>query len=144
MIGKIALVTVLTDDVPEMVAFYRDVLGFAVQTELDGYVEMAHDGVRFSICSRETMTEATGDASYAEAKHGQAFELAFPVATFDAVDAAYAAVVAQGARGVKGPALMPWGQRTAFFADPEGNIHEVFADAAPTGDVSQSEEERGG
>lgn len=130
MIGKIALVTVLSDRVPEMVAFYRDVLGFVVQTDLGEYVEMAHEGVRFSICSRETMIEATGDPSYAEAKRGQAFELAFPVATVADVDTAYAELVARGVSGVKGPATMPWGQRTAFFADPEGNIHEIFADAA--------------
>ena len=34
----------------------------------------------------------------------------------------------QGAVGVKPPAKMPWGQYTAFFADPEGNIHELFTD----------------
>jgi lactoylglutathione lyase len=144
MIGKIALVTVLSDRVPETVAFYRDVLGFAVEQDSGGYVEMAHEGVRFSICSREIMAEATGDASYGEPKRGQGFELAFPVASLEAVDAAYAAVVAQGARSVKGPATMPWGQRTAFFADPEGNIHEIFADAAPARDERRDEEERGG
>lgn len=30
MQGKIALITILTDSVPEMVKFYRDVLGFSV------------------------------------------------------------------------------------------------------------------
>jgi hypothetical protein len=24
--------------------------------------------------------------------------------------------------------MTPWGQRAAFFADPEGNIHGLFAD----------------
>jgi len=27
---------------------------------------------------------------------------------------------------------MPWNQRTAFIADPDGNIHEIFADLPPS------------
>jgi len=33
-----------------------------------------------------------------------------------------------GAREVHKPEDMPWNQRTALFADPDGNIHEIFAD----------------
>ena len=36
MIKQIALITILTDDVPRLCAFYRDVLGFAVQQDF-GY-----------------------------------------------------------------------------------------------------------
>ncbi|WP_119068410.1 VOC family protein [Aggregatilinea lenta] len=132
MQAKIALITVLTDDTPLMLRFYRDVLGFQPQGEVDeanpGYVEFAHEGVRFSLCSRSIMQQATGDPSFDVPRGGQALELAFPCDSYDDVDATYAALVAQGATPVKGPSLMPWGQRTAFFADPEGNIHEIFAD----------------
>ena len=40
----------------------------------------------------------------------------------------YAEIVARGAVPIHSPADMPWGQRTAMFADPDGNIHELFAD----------------
>jgi hypothetical protein len=33
-----------------------------------------------------------------------------------------------GAIPIKKPSYMPWNQRTGFFADPDGNVHEVFAD----------------
>ena len=33
-----------------------------------------------------------------------------------------------GARAIHDPEDMPWNQRTALFADPDGNIHEIFAD----------------
>lgn len=39
-----------------------------------------------------------------------------------------AELLANGAVAVQPPDDMPWGQRTAFFADPDGNIHELFAD----------------
>ena len=39
MNGKIALITVLTDNVPTLVQFYKDVLGFEVKTQNGDYVE---------------------------------------------------------------------------------------------------------
>ena len=45
MINQIALITILTDDVPRLCAFYRDVLGFAVQQDLGPYVEFQSAGV---------------------------------------------------------------------------------------------------
>lgn len=41
------------------------------------------------------------------------------------VDAAYEALRARGATLVKPPANQPWGLRTAYFADPEGNLWEI-------------------
>lgn len=125
---QIALITLLTGDVPAMRAFYEDVIGFRVKTDMDQYVEFESDGVRFSICDRQVMREATEHADYQSATAGQRLELAFPCATPEEVDVAYRRIVAAGAEPVKPPADMPWGQRTAFFADPEGNIHELFAD----------------
>jgi lactoylglutathione lyase len=128
MKGRIALVSILTDDVPRLVAFYRDVLGFAVENPRDDYTEFASEGVRFAICNRSELVNATHHPSFSEAARGQAFELAFPLPTRVDVDRAYAEIIANGATPVHAPATMPWGQRTAFFADPDGNIHELFAD----------------
>jgi catechol 2,3-dioxygenase-like lactoylglutathione lyase family enzyme len=128
MTGRIALITVLADDVPTMVQFYRDVLAFQVANDLGHYVEFAHEGVRFAICARSIMARTTQHPSFKLPANGQAFELAFPLDTPEALDRVYAAVVAGGATPVAAPAVMPWGQKTAFFADPEGNIHELFVD----------------
>jgi lactoylglutathione lyase len=128
MTNHIALITLVTDDVPRLAAFYRDVLRFAVKTDLGGYVEFHNDGVRLAICARSILRDASGHASYEEAPRGQHFELAFPCASPAEVDRVYADAVAQGATPVHPPADMPWGQRTGLFADPDGNIHEFFAD----------------
>lgn len=124
---KIAMIGILAKDVPTMRDFYRDVLGFEVQQDLGGYVEFEHEGVRFAISARSTMLDATGDQGYAEEPRGHSFELAFPADSPSEVDRIYKVLVEEGATPVKEPADMPWGQRTGFFADPEGNIHEVFA-----------------
>lgn len=130
MMGTIALITVLTDDVPTLVTFYRDVLGFAVKDDGGDYVEFVSPGVRFAVCTRQTMSDATHHASYLEPRRGQSFELALPLGSPAEVDTTYDEITARGATPVQGPATMPWGQRTAFFADPEGNILELFADLA--------------
>ena len=75
------------------------------------------------------MASITNDHySFREDKKGQSFELAFPLDSFEEVDKAYDELISKGATPIASPANMPWGQRTAFFADPDGNIHELFAD----------------
>jgi lactoylglutathione lyase len=127
MKAQIALITILTNDVPTMKNFYKEVLGFEIKSDLDNYVEFASEGVRFSICTREIMREVSGHPSYQDSRNGQAFELAFPCETPENVSNTYEDIVSKGAIPVKAPAAMPWGQTTAFFADPDGNIHEIFS-----------------
>jgi lactoylglutathione lyase len=128
MTGKIALITILTDFVPGMVKFYQEALGFFIKVDMGEYVELENDGVRFAICDREIMLKATNHESYRIGASGQAFELAFPCDSPEEVDRAYSEVVARGGKPIHPPASMPWGQRTAFFADPEGYIHELFSE----------------
>jgi catechol 2,3-dioxygenase-like lactoylglutathione lyase family enzyme len=51
--------------------------------------------------------------------------LACAVNTRDEVDATFAAATAAGATPVTNPNDRPWGGRSAFFADPEGNRWEI-------------------
>ena len=129
MRAKIDLISIVTDQLLVMKAFYRDVIGFPVQMELgEDYVEFESEGVRFAITTREVMTAATGGyQGYMGPRQGHFFEMAFPCDAPQDVDASYAAIVAQGAQPIQAPADMPWGQRAAFFADPDGNVHELFA-----------------
>jgi uncharacterized glyoxalase superfamily protein PhnB len=127
MDGKIALITILTNDVRQLVDFYHCVLGFQILEDMNQYVELVNPGVRFSICARSVMENATGHADFHEPRSGQSFELAFPLASASEVDLAYADIISKGANPIQHPTNMPWNQRTAFFADPDGNIHELFA-----------------
>ena len=47
------------------------------------------------------------------------------VDTFEEVDAEYAKAVEKGAQPVLEPTTEPWGQRTRYIADPEGNLIEI-------------------
>ena len=125
---RIALITVWTDEIEPMKRFYRDVLGFPVKNDLGDYVELESSGVRFAICRRTVM--AGHSTEFSRPASGQAFELAFPCETPAQVDEAYETLTRNGATAVAPPGDMPWGQRTALLADPDGNIHEIFADLA--------------
>ena len=52
-------------------------------------------------------------------------EIALYVDTFEEVDEAYKKAVENGATSVLEPELEPWGQRTCYIADPEGNLIEI-------------------
>ncbi len=124
---KLDMIGVITDNFQAMIQFYKTVLGMEVSLEMEHYVEFKTPGTRFAISTSEVMHQATGHGSYREKRAGQPLELAFLVDSPEEVDTQYQVIVDKGATPIKSPEDMPWGQRAAFFADPDGNIHELFA-----------------
>jgi len=126
MIGKIGLVTILTDNVRVLADFYSRILGFEKTYKSENYVEFKSEGVRFAVCARSVLHRMTNHAGYRESRKGQSFELAFPVTSSEDVDRAYQEIVEKGATPIQAPHNTPWRRRTAIFADPDGNIHELY------------------
>ena len=126
MAPRVDLITVWVEHLDAMRRFYRDVLGFLVKADHGRYVDFENHGVRFALCERSVMHGHS--PAFNEPARGQRFELAFRCEEPAEVDEAYRILLEHGAVGVAPPQDMPWSQRTALFADPEGNIHEVFAE----------------
>lgn len=116
----------LVNDMAAMVRFYRDVLGFEIAEGEDAVnVYLIKDGTLFMLYERknfETMTSRKYE--YVKGLNGH-FEIALYVDTFAEVDSEYARITAMGAQGVMEPTTEPWGQRTCYIADPEGNLIEI-------------------
>ena len=116
----------LVEDMGRMIRFYRDVLGFEIREAEDaGNVYLVKDGTLFLLYGRqdfEAMTNRRYD--YVRGLNGH-FEIALYVDTFQEVDAAFARAVAAGAQPILAPTTEPWGQRTCYIADPEGNLIEI-------------------
>ncbi|MEE1296634.1 MAG: VOC family protein [Bifidobacterium sp.] len=114
------------EDMGTMVRFYRDVLGFEIKEGEDtSNVYLIKDGTLFMLYGRKDFERMTG-RRYAHvpgvaARH----ELALYVDTFDEVDQAFADAVDKGATPILEPTTEPWGQRTCYIADPEGNLVEI-------------------
>lgn len=114
------------EDMGKMIRFYRDVMGFEI-TEPENAVNvyLKKDGVLFMLYGRKNFEKMSRHAyEYLKGFNGH-FEIALKVDTFEAVDAVFERVTAQGAKAVMPPETMPWGQRTCYVADPEGNLIEI-------------------
>lgn len=109
-----------------MVRFYRDVLGFGIRENEDASnVYLEKDGTLFLLYRRTDFEQMTSRRfSYADGVNGH-YEIALGVENYAAVDAAFREVVAKGATPVLEPTTEPWGQRTCYVADPEGNLIEI-------------------
>lgn len=126
MKSQINLITIWTNDIDKMKNFYNQVLGFRIENDLGNYVEFENDGARFAICMRNVMYVYSSE--YRKESFGQGFELAFPCENPNDVDKSFKELISKGAISVHEPQDMSWNQRTALFADPDGNIHEIFAE----------------
>lgn len=123
---QINLLSVMTDQLAVMKDFYSRVLGFEIIEELESYVEFGGQPVRFAICERKIMQQVTGHEVFDRAPTGSPLELAFECGSREELDLQYQQLLADGATAVKSPAVMPWNHYTAFFADPDGHVHELF------------------
>jgi catechol 2,3-dioxygenase-like lactoylglutathione lyase family enzyme len=120
------MIGIFVSDLPRMVAFYRDVLGFATDWDGQGpYAEFKNDGVRFSMFERAQLPGLLGqEPSYASGLNGT-FELAIDLPTSADADSMFARVVAAGGRPVYAPRDEPWGMHSSMVADPESNLIEI-------------------
>lgn len=122
------------NDMGKMIRFYRDVLGFEIQEAEDtSNVYLIKDGTLFLLYGRTDFEAMTGRTyEYVRGLNGHS-ELALYVDTFDEVDAAFRVTVSKGAQPVMEPTTEPWGQRTCYIADPEGNLIEIGSFNRPFG-----------
>ena len=116
----------LVNDMPTMIRFYRDVLGFEItENENAENVYLIKDGTLFMLYERKNFEKMTSRKyEYIKGLNGH-FEIALYVDTFEEVDKAYDDAVSKGAVSVLAPENEPWGQRTCYIADPEGNLIEI-------------------
>ena len=116
----------LVNDMAKMIRFYRDVLGFEIrEAENTSNVYLVKDGTLFLLYGRRDFEKMTGRRfDYVKGLNGHS-EIALYVDTFDEVDRAFQKAVESGAEPVLEPTTEPWGQRTCYIADPEGNLIEI-------------------
>ena len=114
------------EDMAKMICFYRDVLGFEIKEDEDTVnVYLIKDDTLFLLYGRKDFEKMTSRKyEYVKGLNGHT-EIALYVDSFEEVDAEYEKAISKGAVSVLEPVTEPWGQRTCYIADPEGNLIEI-------------------
>ena len=114
------------EDMAKMICFYRDVLGFEIkEDEGTSNVYLIKDDTLFLLYGRKDFEKMTSRKyEYIKGLNGHT-EIALYVDSFEEVDAEYEKAISKGAVSVLEPVTEPWGQRTCYIADPEGNLIEI-------------------
>lgn len=106
------------------VKFYRDILGLKVKGTDEGFVSFELEGDQeLALMSLDSASQMISEDSIQPEKEGIHRTL---LAIFvEDTDKTYEKLMDKGVEFVKKPATQPWGQRTAYFKDPDGNLWEI-------------------
>ena len=123
---KFNTIALFTTDNQKVVDFYCDIFGFETEWNgLDIDVEMHLGDMRILLFPRESIEKITQQKfTYPSGINGT-MEISFDVPTFADVDKEYKHALSMGAKPIMEPTTKPWGQRTCYVADPEGNLIEI-------------------
>ena len=114
-------VILLCEDLAAMKAFYQEVLGFPIERDWEGWIELRAGAVLLTLRKR-------GRSYDGQIPHGSAgVQLAFRVSPPE-VERWYSELLEKKVEILDPPMDHDYGHRTLFFKDPEGNILEIYAD----------------
>jgi catechol 2,3-dioxygenase-like lactoylglutathione lyase family enzyme len=122
-IRAIDYTVIFARDMAAMRRFYEDILGFPLQRELSpDWIEYRVGGNTLALARPKRFA---GDAP--TPKGSAALQLAFKVSVAE-VDQCADELVRKGVALLSPPTDQPFGHRTLFFRDPDGNLLEMFAE----------------
>jgi catechol 2,3-dioxygenase-like lactoylglutathione lyase family enzyme len=122
-IRAIDYTVIFVRDMAAMRRFYEDVLGFALARELSPRwfeYRVGENTLALATPSRTAADPPTPQGS-------AALQLAFRVSPAE-VDLCAEELLQQGVELLSPPTDQPFGHRTLFFRDPDGNLLEVYAE----------------
>ncbi len=125
---NIVSIRIITADVKGLVNFYEQVTGMTVMQYTPDFAELQTKTATLAIGSTKTLQFFGGD-DVAEASQNRSAIIEFLV---DEVDKEYERL-SEFLRPyiVQKPTIMPWGNKSLLFRDPDGNLVNLFTPVTP-------------
>ena len=123
MFKRVAATVLFVQDLAACVAFYRDTLGLQVTESTPELASFHMENVYFLLLQTSTAARMVSEEPLALSTTGG--PRGYLAAGVEDIDAAYETLRAKGVTFLRPPTDQPWGLRTAYFADPEGNLWEI-------------------
>lgn len=124
MIRKIDAAVLFVQDRAKCTTFYRDMLGLPVTFSDDSSVAFRLEDQDFVLLDVSAAAQMISEEALS--LHSGAGHRVLLCVGVEDVDVVYKALTAKGVAFIKPPISQPWGRRTAYFADPEGNLWELW------------------
>jgi catechol 2,3-dioxygenase-like lactoylglutathione lyase family enzyme len=120
-------ICILSPQVERLADFYHHVLGVDYQRDGDNFAFFTQ-GAELSIFSWQGIEQMVPGCMTGAGCGG--YTLEFEV---EDVDQQHERMIAMGVPVVKPPVTYPWGRRSAWFRDPDGNILNFFSPTTKSG-----------
>ena len=121
-LDRLGYIIVLCDNLDRMRTFYHELLAFPVEIESDTGITFRAGSVFLGLRQR-----TRGYDGHRLPHDAPGVQLAFLVSPTE-VDDYHRHLLAKGVEILDPPKDQVWGHRTVYFADPEGNLLEIYAD----------------
>jgi len=127
MIDHVNAVVLPVRDVEKCTSFYRDKLGFKLNNKDAESAFFSIHGKRGGlVLGLISVNEVAKLISEKQVRPKEdAIHRTYYAVFVDDVDREYEELKAKGVDFIKPPTTQPWGQRIAYFEDPEGNLWEI-------------------
>ena len=120
--NKIEWIIIVTEKYQESRKFYRDILDFKIVRESvnEEFTQFKLGNLYFATYGRKQVEKLVGKKYVSNVG-----STIFTFAETDNIDKQYDELKTKGVRFIIPPTTQPWGQRTAYFLDPDGYIWEI-------------------
>ena len=119
---KLDWIILATDNYEKSYLFYKDILGLEVEREVreEEFCQFKLQNCYIAIYGRKFLEQLVGKEFIKNA--GGAI---YALCESDNIDQQYEELKNKGVNFIKTPTTQSWGQKTAYFTDPDGHIWEI-------------------
>ena len=123
---KVFGISIFVRNMEEMVKFYKEVLHMDSNWDGGSFAEfLMENDFHFMLYERKAFEELISQVPDYPAEINGTMEAALDVPKYSDVDNEFEQIIKIGGKPVLEPTNTPWGQRTCYVADPEGNLIEI-------------------